>query len=323
MQSWCDVPDSVVAPWTTLNKWCGGAEPVRTSYWKSYSGNWSLDLAASCPYSIQQIVTLVPGNTYTLSFWLNRNKDDNFNDKSGFLMATGSASEIFTFAKGEENWRQVRYSFVASNASTTITIGAVQDMLGLEAMGPAIDNVSLVCEGVGESTSSASNNKKTTFSSDSLSIAIWPPAGDVTDALNNIGSTFKIRTADGKYWSSSARELGLGKTGHLFLKFNKSANLYRTHEAWSTIQDVKSKAFIRHAGYVMWDKDALPDQHLAYDFGYLLYPQPDGSFQIYNGYGGGYFVGYDQYQNRVLIVAPGDPRITNWFLEFSNGAVFT
>lgn len=97
----------------------------------------------------------------------------------------------------------------------------------------------------------------------------------------------------------------------IVFKLNKDANQYQKDSNWVTLQDNDTKKFIRHSGFVMWDVNEAVSSP-EYDFAYRFYKQSDGTYILFNDYGGGYFVGYDQTTDRVLIVPPGDSRVISW-----------
>lgn len=176
LAAFCDVEDSVIAPWTTIidHARCGMAEPVSKSYWPPAHGNWSMDLAANCGYTLKQRVNLIKGKSYTLSLMLNHNTDDAGHDKTLIVSATGVASKAFTFSASEWMWRRIIYHFVATQEATDIYLGADPHNPGWDACGPAIDMVDLREDAVGSIGSTS-----TTFSSLALPTSIYLEAGRV------------------------------------------------------------------------------------------------------------------------------------------------
>lgn len=180
---------------------------------------------------------------------------------------------------------------------------------------PTLDNSleNLLMDEIIESAASSHQPGDSNFSPTNV---VWPPPHDSTENLAQLGS-FKIKTASGRFWCLHGGALALYSGTPVVVRMNKEANLYRTSETWITLQDCQSDRFVRQSDYLLWDKDFGPDVGVAHDFAFMFYPQPDGSFRILNAHGGGYYVGYDQYQDRVMIVAPGDSRIVNWILDFT------
>lgn len=136
-------------------------------------------------------------------------------------------------------------------------------------------------------------------------------ANDQTDNLLASLKEFVLLDSAGRTWKNAYGRLQVAAGKSIVLKLNKDANKYQTGSNWVTLQDVETKNLIRHAGYVMWDIDAAVNSP-EYDFAYRFYKQSDGTYQLFNDYAGGYFVGYDATTDRVLIVPPGDSRVVSW-----------
>lgn len=68
---------------------------------------------------------------------------------------------------------------------------------------------------------------------------------------------------------------------------------------------------IRHGGYVLWSYP-LEDHN---DSAWYLLQNKQGNFFIYNDFGGGAYVGYDDVKDKILIVNPNDKRIVAWKID--------
>ncbi len=109
--------DSTIAPWFRSGPPGCPPEVNRVAAWPAYSGNYSMYLTGSCPSTINQLVQLTAGKSYTLSLRLNRNpscKDEGW-DKTGFISVTGGEATNFSFALYDQPWKRVTYTFTAAN----------------------------------------------------------------------------------------------------------------------------------------------------------------------------------------------------------------
>jgi hypothetical protein len=73
-------------------------------------------------------------------------------------------------------------------------------------------------------------------------------------------------------------------------------------------QNGNSALSVRHAGFVMFTNSFGANN---FDFAWQ-FRASGNDIQIFNDYGGGYWVGYDSGSDRVLIVTSGDARRVTW-----------
>lgn len=135
-----------VNPGTAIDGWTVEvAVDYIGTYFQASDGNRSLDMNASPSQGvISQAFATVPGATYDVAFDLSGNPACALGPKVLRVSATGSASSDYTFdtalegnTLGNMKWRAEAYSFVASDASTTITFASQSG----SNCGPALDNV--------------------------------------------------------------------------------------------------------------------------------------------------------------------------------------
>ena len=134
---WCsDLGNDAITPWYEVN---GKQVELDSSPspWQAYSGNWSVDLSGNQPNVIAQNVNLTVGQEYLLTAWMSINPCG-VSNKTGYVSATGSPQVEFSI--NATTWKPIRYSFIAKQVSTVITIGSTT----LGTCGPVIDDVSLV-----------------------------------------------------------------------------------------------------------------------------------------------------------------------------------
>ena len=72
-------PNFLTVPPGTLNDWTivsGNIQVIGSKYWAPHDGSNSIDLAGTVPGVIKQSLPTVNGGTYTLSFWMAGNPDN-------------------------------------------------------------------------------------------------------------------------------------------------------------------------------------------------------------------------------------------------------
>jgi len=133
-----NVGDTSIDGWTVD---AGSVDWIGT-YWPAQDGSMSIDMSGVDAGTISQTLTTTIGNTYTVSFFLSGNPAGPPIVKTLDVSATGAAAASYTYdASGNDltnmNWTPETYTFLATNASTTLSF--VSTTPG--AFGPAIDNV--------------------------------------------------------------------------------------------------------------------------------------------------------------------------------------
>lgn len=133
---------------TTIPDWTVTAGDVDwiDGFWTSQDEHRSVDLSGFHKGAISQTIATTIGGTYFVSFYLAGNPDDPQTPavKSVTVSATGALAQTYTFdttgkSDSSMGWTLTGYSFVASNANTTLTFASNTD----GDAGPAIDNVVL------------------------------------------------------------------------------------------------------------------------------------------------------------------------------------
>jgi len=130
--------DTSIAGWTVD---AGSVDWIGT-YWSAQDGSMSIDMSGVDAGTISQTLATTIGNTYTVSFFMSGNPAGPPSVKTLDVSATGAAAASYSYdVSGNDltnmNWAQETYTFLATNASTSLSF--VSTTSG--AFGPAIDNV--------------------------------------------------------------------------------------------------------------------------------------------------------------------------------------
>jgi choice-of-anchor C domain-containing protein len=130
--------DTSIAGWTVD---AGSVDWIGT-YWPAQDGSMSIDMSGADAGTISQTLATTIGNTYTVSFYLSGNPAGAPSVKTLDVNATGAVAASYAYdVSGNDltnmNWAQKTYTFLATNASTSLSF--VSTTPG--AFGPAIDNV--------------------------------------------------------------------------------------------------------------------------------------------------------------------------------------
>jgi hypothetical protein len=142
---WTVVSDELA--WFKINNWAN-ITPA--------DGNFFLDLTGdndTVPHGgMTQTIVTVPLQSYTLSLSLGANLDNpNYAGQKSVLVSAGSSSATFTFtptATSGNQWGNYSFNFVATSASTAITITGTDAGTGRAHLG--LDNIKVVPEVVPE-----------------------------------------------------------------------------------------------------------------------------------------------------------------------------
>ncbi len=130
--------DTSITGWTVD---AGSVDWIGT-YWPAQDGSMSIDMSGADAGTISQTLATTIGNTYTVSFFLSGNPVGPPIVKTLDVSATGAAAASYTYdVSGNDltnmNWTPETYTFLATNASTTLSF--VSTTSG--PFGAAIDNV--------------------------------------------------------------------------------------------------------------------------------------------------------------------------------------
>jgi choice-of-anchor C domain-containing protein len=169
------------------------------TYWPAAAGSKSLDMNGTGPGTISQILATMIGKTYVVSFSMSANPDEGATVKTLTVSATGTTSKSFTYdrvahstTRANMMWESKQYSFVATNASTTLTFASGE---ATGASGPALDNV--VVKETGSSGSAGSTG------------AACKKGGWKT-AVDGAGRHFKNQGDCVSYYATKGKNMGSG-----------------------------------------------------------------------------------------------------------------
>lgn len=134
---------------------------------------------------------------------------------------------------------------------------------------------------------------------------------DVIQTADTTPDNITISDPNGSIWKYDSRSDVIRlKTGDaLYLNIFNDPQVYNNKVNRIALKNVNNGTFVRHAGYVM---HCHPFAANNFDFAWFFMRNTDGTYKIYNDFAGGFYVGYDNNSDVVLIVPPNDPRIISW-----------
>lgn len=114
---------------------------------------------------------------------------------------------------------------------------------------------------------------------------------------------------DGRTWKVSGTNVRLnsGNTASIWI-YNNSSVFSNADGAVGLLNSNDINQSVRHAGFTMYYNTFTANN---FDFAWKIFRSGSG-YNIYNYYGGGYWVGYDSGSDQVLIVTSGDARRVTW-----------
>jgi choice-of-anchor C domain-containing protein len=136
-----DAPNTDIVGWSVD---AGSVDWIK-SYWTPQNGEMSIDMSGAGPGTLSQTFDTTIGNTYTVSFFMSGNPDDQADPvKTLDVSATGGTVASYTYDvtgndRANMNWTEETYTFLATSATTTLSFISTT----ATAFGPAIDNVSV------------------------------------------------------------------------------------------------------------------------------------------------------------------------------------
>jgi len=149
-----DAGDTDITDWTIIG---GGVRAIDYigGYWTASDGIRSLDLnGRPGPGGVEQVISTIVGNTYTVKFDMAGNPDGGPNPKTMDVSAIGITTQTQGFSfdassttRTSMGWTPMEWSFVADDTSTTIRFMSTVVYAGDPSnvgWGPALDNVSVV-----------------------------------------------------------------------------------------------------------------------------------------------------------------------------------
>lgn len=115
-----------------------------SGYWRSASGNYSIDLAGSAPGTISQVLSTTPSAKYDLSFSMSGNPDGVPTTKKVEVFWGGISQGNFTFnttghTHATMGWiKQIKTGLVATGSTTELMF---VDRSGSDFFGSALDDI--------------------------------------------------------------------------------------------------------------------------------------------------------------------------------------
>jgi choice-of-anchor C domain-containing protein len=180
-----DAPSAAIDGWTVE---AGSVDWIKT-YWTAQDGEMSIDMSGVGPGTLSQTFDTTIGNTYTVSFFMSGNPDDQADTiKTLDVSATGGTPASYTYdVTGNDhanmNWTEETYTFLATNATTKLSFASTT----ATAFGPAIDNVN-----VSESVPEKNDCKN----------------GGWQSMIDNQGNSFKNQGDCVSYFATKGKNLG-------------------------------------------------------------------------------------------------------------------
>jgi len=108
-----------------------GSVDLIGSYWANPPGSRSVDLDGESPGSISQMLNLVSGKTYKLSFKLSGNPDGGDTTKGVGVTVGGDPAQLFTYdtaahgtTKADMKWVSESFSFTATSGTELLTFAS-------------------------------------------------------------------------------------------------------------------------------------------------------------------------------------------------------
>jgi choice-of-anchor C domain-containing protein len=134
---------------STIPDWTIGGDSVdlTNNHWQAEDGSQSVDLAGGAPGSLSQTVTTVPGQTYTLSWWMAGNPDNGAGIKTMDVYWDGSLVDQPSFntaghTDASMGWVEEQVNLTARSTSTTVEFADASSPDS--AFGATLDNVVLL-----------------------------------------------------------------------------------------------------------------------------------------------------------------------------------
>ena len=137
------------------------------------------------------------------------------------------------------------------------------------------------------------------------------PAPAIQPRQNNLPG-FTISHPDGRAWKVEGSTLRLNSGGTIRLEIYAGSDVYNAQTGRVALfQNGDRNLAVRHMGFVMYTHKFEPNN---FDFAWRLVKSGSG-IQLYNDYGGGHWVGYDNTRDVILIVEPNDRRRVSWTFD--------
>ena len=127
-----------------------GSVDWKNTYWMAQEGDRSLDLSGASIGAISTTFATIPGEIYTVIFYMSGNFAHNDLDGNPLYkrvrVSAAGESQTFYFERPDEwstdnmGWIQRTFAFVAEDSSTLLTFASLDN----NAFGPALDNVEVL-----------------------------------------------------------------------------------------------------------------------------------------------------------------------------------
>jgi hypothetical protein len=115
---------------------------------------------------------------------------------------------------------------------------------------------------------------------------------------------------DGRTWKLDGEAVRLNTGVELQLTVIENSSVYKNEDGFFALYHQNTSLYLRHGGYRMFLIDYLIENHL--DFAWKLLPKGNNTYDIFNDYGGGWYVGYWEEADEVRIVVSDDSRRVDW-----------
>ncbi|MBV2152497.1 choice-of-anchor C family protein [Kitasatospora sp. SUK 42] len=131
-------PGQSIGPWLVTGQ---TVDLIGQGTWQATEGDQSVDLNAAG--AVNQTFTTTPGTTYTVTYALAGNPDNNPPVKTGKALVDGQDRQDFSFdttgrSHADMGYARRQFTFVAANPTTELTFASTT---GADHHGPVIDDV--------------------------------------------------------------------------------------------------------------------------------------------------------------------------------------
>lgn len=115
----------------------------------------------------------------------------------------------------------------------------------------------------------------------------------------------------GLSWKTDADKIRLTSGNDMAIEMDLRRDVYGQQNGFVALKDNNNGGkYVRHTGFVMYTHPLAANN---FDFAWFLrYDSARDDYIIYNDYGGGFVVGYDQTKDEVRIVEPTSPMVVRW-----------
>lgn len=115
--------------------------------------------------------------------------------------------------------------------------------------------------------------------------------------------------SNGVTWKFDGANIRLLRGTEMRVKIIANNALYRSNAMFFLMQNMLNGLYIRHAGFILHSHNFAANN---YDYAWRFIDKGGLTYEIYNDYGGGFYLGYDSGSDQVLIVPKNDGRRMIW-----------